>query len=188
MKKTPFLGRFQAYYIKNSLFEADFKSILCLCMPYLELRDGSSYQIGRTFWKIPNGLPPHHFGKLYCNLFQENAWKTFIKVQNLQYKFLDYWSVLHYWSILHENGPPSPLLLWNVSKNSSDLVAWPVPKGWPPFLRSAFRGFILVCFWPHIIFWCVLKQTLHKKKSFHPTTKITIPPFCLLLLCHKMVS
>ena len=48
---------------------------------------------GRVWLPNPNGLwlpPALIFGKLYCNFFEENFWKkTFIKVQNLQYKFGD---------------------------------------------------------------------------------------------------
>ena len=36
---------------------------------------------------------------------------------------------------------------------------------------------------------CVLKRILPKKKNhFYPKTRITIPPYCLLLLCQKMVG
>ena len=55
------------------------------------LRVGSRYQIRRIFGKIPNGLWLNipHFGKLYCNS-ETNRKKSFIKVQNLQYRFLDW--------------------------------------------------------------------------------------------------
>ena len=53
------------------------------------VRDGSRYQNGGTFGKIPNGLcTPHpNFRKPILQFLSE---KPGIKVQNLQYKFLDW--------------------------------------------------------------------------------------------------
>ena len=65
--------------------------------------------------KRPLILPPSFLGT-YVAFFLENLRKKpYIKVQNLQHKFLD-WK----W--------PLPRPLWNFSKKSSLLVPWPVPN------------------------------------------------------------
>ena len=83
------------------------------------LRDGTRYRRGWIFEKIQTAFdpsPPLLFGKLYCNTFTENVWrKPHIQVQNLIF------------------GLKMPPPLWNLSENSSDLVAWPVPKTWQHF-------------------------------------------------------
>ena len=35
---------------------------------------------------------------------------------------------------------------------------------------------------------CPETDFTQEKSHVHPTTKITIPPYCLLLLCHKIVG
>ena len=63
--------------------------------------------------KRPLTPPPLIFGKLCCKYFHKTSEKSpFIKVQTLQYKFLDW------------KWPPP---LWNFSENSSNLVAPPFP-------------------------------------------------------------
>ena len=71
-----------------------------------------------NFWKNskPYLTPPPHFRKIILQIvFGKRPKKNiYMKVQKLQYKFLD-------WKL------PSPSL-WKFSENSSVLVAWPVPK------------------------------------------------------------
>ena len=64
-------------------------------------------------WPSTPPTPPTLMtGKLYCFFFGTRLKKTFVKVHNPQYEFLD-------WKLLP---------LWNFSEYLPDLVAWPVPK------------------------------------------------------------
>ena len=57
---------------------------------------------------------------------------------------------------------------------------------WPHFclfFKTVSR--IIHTLWLYV-FW--IRDFTQEKSHFHPTTKITIPPYCLLLLCHKMVG
>ena len=60
-------------------------------------------------------------------------------------------------------------------------------KRWPPLLRSAFRDFFVRLAWDYDYMWLELDFT-QGKSHFNPTTRITIPSYCLLLLCLKMVT
>ena len=80
------------------------------------LRKGWRYQIGRIFWKNSKrpSTPPPSFSNYIANFFGKRK-KTSIKVQNLQYKYLD-WK----WT-------PAPPPFSNFFENTSDLVAPPFP-------------------------------------------------------------
>ena len=60
----------------------------------------------------PNPSHPHDRKIILFFFFGTRLKKTFVKVQNPQYEFLD-------WKLLP---------LWNFSEYLPDLVAWPVPK------------------------------------------------------------
>ena len=137
-----------------------------------------------NFGKIPNGLwPPLIFGSLYCNFSANPRLKPCIKVQNLQYKCLQ-------WKC------PPPF--WNFSENSSVLVLPPVPyedkqpSDFQPFcnkirrpLKECFIFFSTLFLRPiltfHDIFYCLeLKET----------TRFTTNNFLLTRVwkCDKMAS
>ena len=55
-------------------------------IPTFNLRDGSGYQNGWIFGKIPNVFRLENY---VANFFVKRSKKTYINVQNLQHKFLD---------------------------------------------------------------------------------------------------
>ena len=84
------------------------------------LRDRTRYRIGWIFEKNPNSLwpfPPSSFRKIILQYFYRKR----LKKASYTGPKSDFWI---------ENAPPP---LWNLSENSSDLVAWPVPKTWQHF-------------------------------------------------------
>ena len=82
-----------------------------------DLRDGSPNRMNfRKNSDRPLTPPPLIFGKSHFNFFGKRLKMPFIRVQNMQYKFLD-WK----WP------PQSTLELFQ--KKLSNLVAWPIPKG-----------------------------------------------------------
>ena len=55
-------------------------------------------------------------------------------------------------------------------------------------LRSAFCDFFGVGLTLEYGYMCSEADFTQDKSHFYPTTKITIPPYCLLLFCRKMVE
>ena len=88
------------------------------------------------------------------------------------------------WEVLK---PLVPLCTEHLGKSSKKSVF--LLSGWFPSLTVSFSWILLVCVWPKIMITCVLKQILHKKKViFNQILESPILPFCLLLLCPKMVG
>ena len=58
----------------------------------------------------------------------------------------------------------------------------------PPPLQSPFRDFFCVRLTLDYDYMCSEMDFTQGKSHFNPTTRITTPPYCLLLLCHKMVE
>ena len=85
-----------------------------------------------------------------------------------------------FWNLLSHSALNT---LGKSSKKSVFLLS-----GWPPSLTVSFSWILLVCVWPKIMIICVLKQILHKKVIFNQILESPILPYCLLLLCHKMVG
>ena len=77
---------------------------------------------------------------------------------------------------------------WGVVKNRLFTVRPTVRVDPPSPLRSAFRDFFGVCLTLDYDYMCSEMDSSQRKSLFNPTTRITTPPYCLLLLCHKMVG
>ena len=54
-------------------------------------------------------------------------------------------------------------------------------------LMLAFRDYFL-CFWPYIMIMCSEMDFTQIISHFYQTIRTTLPPYCLLLLCHKTVG
>ena len=92
----------------------------------VNIRDGSCYQIGWIFGKVSKegggggrGWRGGHYQSkdLYCRFW------TFIK--DLFQAFSDFFPNCN---IIFESEGGGSKAVWNYSENSSDLIAWPVPK------------------------------------------------------------
>ena len=104
----------QAYLVPHMIIRPKLKLFWCQGCRVV-LRDGSLYQIGWIFGKVPKGGEVIFNPKIHIADFE--PLKRFFGhcLKKLQYNFPK------------KRGGGSKAV-WNFSENSSDLVAWPVPK------------------------------------------------------------